>query len=128
MSTESNNRIDKFLWAIRLFKTRSLATEACRAGRVKMNDEPLKASHEVKIGEIYTVSVDHIYRRVQVKALLSHRVGAPLVAQYATDLTPHEEYEKKELQRQAAFGIRDRGAGRPTKRERRDMERMRDDF
>ena len=93
-----------------------------------MNDEPLKASHEVKIGEIYTVSVDHIYRRVQVKALLSHRVGAPLVAQYATDLTPHEEYEKKELQRQAAFGIRDRGAGRPTKRERRDMERMRDDF
>lgn len=128
MSSESNNRIDKYLWAVRLFKTRSLASEACRAGRVKMNDQVLKASHEVKAGEVYTIAVDHIHKTIQVKALLSNRVGAQLVENYMADLTPEEEYSRQTSIRQGGFEIRDRGVGRPTKRDRREIDRLKIDF
>ena len=124
MSSESNNRIDKFLWSVRLFKTRSLASEACRAGRVKMNDQVLKASHEVKVGETYTIAVDHLHKTIQVKALLSNRVGAQLVGNYMVDLTPEEEYARQASIRQGGFEVRDRGVGRPTKRDRRDIEKI----
>lgn len=124
MSTESNNRIDKYLWAVRLFKTRSLASEACRAGRVKMNEQVLKASHEVRVGEIYTIAVDHIHKQIQVKALLANRVGAQLVSNYCVDLTPAEEYDRINSVRQGGFEVRDRGVGRPTKRDRREIERL----
>ena len=124
MSSESNNRIDKFLWSVRLFKTRALATEACRAGRVKMNDQVLKASHEVRVGEVYTIAVDHIHKQIQVKALLSNRVGAQLVEQYIVDLTPSDEYSRQASIRQGGFEVRDRGVGRPTKRDRREIERL----
>ena len=124
MSTESNNRIDKYLWAVRLFKTRSMASEACRAGRVKMNDQVLKASHEVKVGEVYTIAVDHMHKQIRVKELLANRVGAQLVANYMTDLTPDEEYDRISSVRQGGFEVRDRGVGRPTKRDRRDIDRL----
>lgn len=124
MSSENGNRIDKYLWAVRLFKTRAQASEACRAGRVKMNDQVVKASHEVKVGEIYTLTVDHLHKQVQVKALLGNRVGAQLVEQYITDLTPKEEYEQMAAIRKGGFEVRDRGIGRPTKRDRRDIERL----
>lgn len=124
MSTESNNRIDKYLWAVRLFKTRSLASEACRAGRVKMNEQVLKASHEVRVGEVYTIAVDHMHKQIQVKALLANRVGAQLVSNYCVDLTPAEEYDRINSVRLGGFEVRDRGVGRPTKRDRREIERL----
>ncbi len=115
-------RIDKYLWAVRLFKTRSIATEACRSGRVKCNGTPTKASHEVHEGEIYELNVDQTHRTIQVKALPPGRVGAKLVENYLTDLTPPEEYERIRMARQYNFEQRDRGAGRPTKRDRREIE------
>lgn len=115
-------RIDKYLWAVRLYKTRSIATDACRSGRVKMNGVPLKPSHEIKEGEIYELNIEQMHRTVQVKAPLGNRVGAKLVENYLTDLTPAEEYERIQMARQYSFEQRDRGAGRPTKRERREIE------
>ena len=115
-------RIDKYLWAVRLYKTRSLATDACRCGHVRMNGQPLKPSHEIKAGEIYEVSIEQLHRVIQVRQPLGNRVGAKLVENFMTDLTPQEEYERKQMVRQYAFETRDRGSGRPTKRERRDIE------
>ena len=114
-------RIDKWLWAVRLFKTRSIATDACRAGRVKMNGVAVKASHEVMVGEVYEMVIEQLHRKVQVKALLGNRVGAKLVENYMTDLTPQEEYERIQMVRQYGFETRDRGAGSPTKRDRREI-------
>jgi len=115
-------RIDKYLWAVRLFKTRSLATEACKAGKVKFKGMPVKPSHEVKIGEIYDLVIEQLHKQIQVKALLHNRVAAKLVEESMTDLTPKEEYERIQMVRQYGFEKRDRGAGRPTKRDRRDIE------
>ena len=131
-------RIDKYLWAVRLFKTRSLATEACRSGRVKKDGVPIKASHEVKVGERYDMVIEQLHKQIEVKALLMvieqlhkqievkallhNRVGAKLVDEYMTDLTPKEEYERIQMVRQYGYERRDRGAGRPTKRDRRDIE------
>ena len=114
-------RIDKYLWAVRLYKTRSLATDACRCGHVRMNGQPLKPSHEIKVGEVYELSIEQLHKVVEVKQLLGNRVGAKLVENYLIDRTPQEEYERIQLIRQYAFEKRDRGAGRPTKRERRDI-------
>lgn len=118
----SDIRIDKYLWAVRLFKTRSLATDACRCGHVKMNGLALKPSHTISEGEIYELNIDQMHRTVQVKSLLSNRVGAKLVENYLLDLTPQEEYERIQMVRQYSFEKRDRGSGRPTKRDRREIE------
>ena len=115
-------RIDKYLWAVRLYKTRSLATEACRCGHVRMGGQPLKASHEIKEGEVYEISIEQLHKVVQVKKILDHRVGAALVPDYLVDLTPREEYERIQMVRQYSFEKRDRGIGRPTKRDRREIE------
>lgn len=115
-------RIDKYLWAVRLFKTRSMATDALRAGKIKMNGIPVKPSHEIKEGEIYEINTDQMHRTFQVKAPLGNRVGAKLVENFLTDLTPPEEYERIQMARQFNFEKRDRGAGRPTKRDRREIE------
>lgn len=115
-------RIDKYLWAVRLYKTRAQATEACRSGRIKMNGVALKASHEVRVGEIYELSIEQLHRTIQVRELLGNRVGAKLVENFVTDLTPKEEYERIQMVRQYGFEQRDRGAGRPTKRDRREIE------
>ena len=115
-------RIDKYLWAVRLYKTRSLATDACRCGHVRMNGQPLKPSHEIKVGEVYELSIEQLHKVVEVKQMLGNRVGAKLVENYLIDRTPQEEYERIQLIRQYSFEKRDRGAGRPTKRERRDIE------
>lgn len=124
MSSEEVIRIDKYLWSIRLFKTRSLATDACRSGRVKMGDQVLKPSHEVKVGEVYSLSIEQLHKQIEVKELLDHRVGAPLVGNYMADLTPDEEYERIQMVRQYGFEKRGRGLGRPTKKDRRTI----DDF
>lgn len=115
-------RIDKWLWAVRVFKTRSQATEACKSGKVRIGGQIVKPSHEVKPGEEITVSQQSILRSLKVLQLLGNRVGAPLVPEYMQDLTPDEEYSKLKLMRQVNFEYRDPGTGRPTKRQRREIE------
>jgi ribosome-associated heat shock protein Hsp15 len=115
-------RIDKWLWCVRVFKTRSQATLACRSGKVKIGDEPVKPSREVKTGEVFSVSTEGLKRMLKVKALLENRVGAKLVEEFLEDLTPPEEYEKLKLRKDGGFGSRLRGLGRPTKRERREID------
>lgn len=117
-------RLDKYLWAVRLYKTRSLAADACQNGRVKMSSDgrELKPSHEVKVGERFSLNIDQLHKEVEVLALPPNRVGAPLVQGYMIDRTPAEEYERIQMARQYAFERRDRGEGRPTKRDRREIE------
>jgi ribosome-associated heat shock protein Hsp15 len=115
-------RIDKWLWAVRLFKTRSLSAEACRTGKVSIKDMPVKASREVKINDIIVIQQQPVIRTVKVLSLLHNRVSAKLVPLHMEDLTPASEYEKIEIRKAVAFVYRPRGAGRPTKKERRDME------
>ena len=117
-------RLDKFLWAIRLYKTRTLATDAIRAGHVTINQQNPKPSHEVKVGEVYEIKQGVITRSFKVTALLDRRVGAKLVPTYAEDLTPASEYLKQMQAREQAPLKRDPGAGRPTKRDRRAIEKL----
>ena len=121
MENSDAPRIDKWLWAVRLYKTRSLATQACKAGRIKVDDQPVKPSREVKKDMIITVQAGPLVKTVKVLELLNNRVGAKLVNEYMQDLTPPEEYAKLELIKQQPFR-RPRGTGRPTKKERRDID------
>jgi ribosome-associated heat shock protein Hsp15 len=120
MEKSSTPRIDKWLWSVRAFKTRSQATDACRAGKVKVEEKVVKPSREVKPGMVITVQVGPIRRSLKVLEILQKRVGAKLVPQFMEDLTPEEEYQKLELIRQQPLS-RPRGSGRPTKKERRDI-------
>lgn len=117
-------RIDKWLWVVRLFKTRTQAGEACRGGKVKIGGNSVKPSREIKVGDLIEVQWNHITRTVQVKQLGTNRVGAALVEHFMTDLTPKEEFERLELMRQYKAEHRPRGTGRPTKKERRDIDRI----
>lgn len=117
-------RIDKWLWAVRVFKTRSLATDACRNGKVRINGITTKASHEVKLNEVINIQQQQITKTVRVIGLLDKRVSAKLVPQFMEDLTPKSEYEKVESIRAVSFVYRPKGLGRPTKKERRDMEKI----
>ena len=117
-------RIDKWLWAVRIFKTRSLATDACRSSKVKVGDQTVKPSHEVKVGEEIAVTLHGFTKSVRVKALLSNRVGAPLVINYMEDLTPPEEYEKLKMKGKLNAEFRPRGIGRPTKKQRRMIDKL----
>ncbi|MGV8878421.1 MAG: RNA-binding S4 domain-containing protein [Sphingobacteriaceae bacterium] len=115
-------RIDKYLWAIRIFKTRSLATEACKAGRVKLSGQNVKPAHEVRVGEIYQVSKGIEKKILQVKALLEKRMDAKSVINYFEDQTPLDQtYAYKSIFHSPALH-RDRGTGRPTKKDRRDID------
>jgi len=118
-------RIDKWLWAVRVFKTRSMASNACRAGKVKINDQEIKPSRDANIGDVVSVRINpHFTRTVKVIGLLKNRVGAKLVPNYAEDLTPPEEFDKLKRYNELNWERRDRGIGRPTKRERRDIDRL----
>ncbi len=119
MINEQDIRIDKWLWAVRLYKTRSLATEACKKGRISINGAEVKASRNVKIGDTIEVKIPPILYRYQVKDLLHNRVGAKLVPNYLIDMTPEQEVIKIDMMRLNLGGYRERGAGRPTKKERR---------
>lgn len=117
----SSARVDSWIWAIRLVKTRSLATAACRAGHVRVNGERAKAAQPVKIGDEIRYRESGFDRIVVVRSLLVKRVGATVAVEAYTDLTPAPP-PREEV---ALAPMRDRGAGRPTKRERRDLERLR---
>ena len=111
-------RIDSWLWAVRVYKTRSAATTACRAGHVRVNGDKIKAAQSVRIGDEVRVRIAGFDRILIVRQLLVKRVGAPLAALAVDERTPPREP-------QAALAVRDRGAGRPTKRERREIDRLR---
>ena len=127
-SKEEPIRIDKWLWAARLFKTRSLAADAIKGGKVKMDNSPVKPSREVKEGDIIQVQIEQLHKVVQVKMVIKNRVSAKQVPEVYTDLTPQEEYERIEFMHAYKAEWRDRGAGRPTKKERRLIERLKDDI
>ena len=111
-------RVDSWLWAIRAYKTRSAATTACRAGHVRVNGDRVKAAQQLRVGDEVRIRIAGFDRILIVRQLLIKRVGAPIAALAYDDRTPEREP-------QAALGLRDRGAGRPTKRERRDIDRLR---
>lgn len=117
-------RIDKFLWAVRIYKSRTLATEACNGGKVKINGISIKPSHHIKPGEIFTVQSGYSKKTYKVNAVLSRRLSAKLVNDYIQDITPQEELIKSETAHRS-YIHRYKGAGRPTKKERRLLDKIR---
>jgi ribosome-associated heat shock protein Hsp15 len=118
-------RVDKYLWAIRLFKTRSLASEACEKGKVKLNGSAVKAAKSVNVGDEFEVKTEAKKWVIKVTGLLDHRVQYAEAIKYYLDITPEEEIQR--LQYQAASfhtGKRQSKIGRPTKKERRDLDDM----
>ena len=117
-------RVDKWLWTVRIFRTRSLATDACRAGSVAVNGQPVKASREVRVGETVAVRQGLVQRTLGVLGVPPSRVSAKIVAGYCDDRTPPEEFEKARRQRVQQFLARAKGSGRPTKRDRRLLDNL----
>jgi ribosome-associated heat shock protein Hsp15 len=117
-------RIDKWLWAVRIYKTRSIATEACRNGRVKIGGQVVKASREVRIHDEIDIHLGIYHKTVKVTALLHNRISAALVASYLDDTTPASEYEKLKMHQEIKPEFRPRGVGRPTKKRRRLIDRL----
>ena len=116
-------RLDKYLWAIRLFKTRSLSTEACEKGRVKFNGLAAKQSRQVKTGDEYEVRTEEKRWKIRVTALLAHRVQYQEAIKYYLDITPPEELERLKFQAESFHtGKRLSKQGRPTKKQRRDLD------
>ncbi|MEX1189141.1 MAG: RNA-binding S4 domain-containing protein [Bacteroidia bacterium] len=115
-------RIDKYLWAVRIFKTRSMAADAIKGGKVKFDGDNVKPSKEVKIGEEYSIQLGELKKTIKVKTLLDNRVAAKLVPEFMEDLTPDEEYKSIDRLKEHRFVFRPRGLGRPSKKERRDIE------
>lgn len=115
-------RIDKYLWAIRVYKTRTDATDACKGGKVRVNGSDIKPSKAVKVGDVITARKGVVAYTYKVLELIDKRQGAKLVPRYAENLTPQEELDKLRAPVETFFLKRDRGAGRPTKKDRRQME------
>ena len=121
-------RIDKYLWAIRVFKTRSLATEACKAGKVKQNGQNVKPSGIVKVGETYSIQKGIERKVIKVIGLLERRVDAKTAVQFYEDLTPVEDTYAFKSSFHAPVLKRDRGTGRPTKKDRREIDDLKTDW
>ena len=115
-------RIDKYLWSIRVYKTRTDATDACKGGKVRVNGSDIKPSKGVKVGDVITARKGAVVYTYKVLELIDKRQGAKLVPRYAENLTPQEELDKLRAPVETFFLKRDRGAGRPTKKDRRQME------
>lgn len=115
-------RIDKYLWAIRVYKTRTDATDACKGGKVRVNGADIKPSKAVKVGDVIVARKGAVAYTYKVIQLVDKRQGARLVPNYAENLTPPEELAKLRAPVETFFLKRDRGAGRPTKKDRRQME------
>ena len=115
-------RIDKWLWAARIFKTRSIAADACKNGRVTKNGVNIKPSHIVKVGETISVRKSPITYSFKILDAIEQRVGAKLITGVYENVTPKEQYELLEMSRISGFVDRARGTGRPTKKERRSLD------
>ena len=123
-----NTRIDKWLWAVRIFKTRAMATEACSGGKVKINETAVKASRKIITGDLIQVRkgvVKHLYC---VLKIAEKRMGAKLVLNFLDDITTEEELAKLKSSQKQSIQTREKGQGRPTKRERRNMDKYREKF
>lgn len=117
-------RIDKYLWAIRVYKSRTDATDACKGGKVKLNGMDVKPSREIKAGDMLTARKGQVQFTFRVIEPIDKRQGAKFVPQYAENLTPPEELEKMRAPVETFFFKRDRGTGRPTKKDRRQMDSL----
>lgn len=123
-----STRVDKYLWAIRVYKTRTDATDACKGGKVTVNGADVKPSRDVKEGDVVGVRKGSVHYTYRVLAPLEKRVGAKDVEKYAQNLTPESEMAKLRAPVETFFIKRDRGSGRPTKKERRQMDDLYDSF
>lgn len=121
-------RIDKYIWAIRCYKTRSEATEACKGNKVQVNGSPVKPSKEVRIGDTIAVRKGSAQFTYKVLQLAENRMGAQLVPDFAENLTPQSEIDKLWAPVETFFVKRDRGTGRPTKKERRELDALWDEI
>jgi ribosome-associated heat shock protein Hsp15 len=128
MTEKSQIRIDKFLWSVRIYKTRSIASDECRKGRILIDNIQVKPSRIVYGNEIITVKKPPVNFTYRIKDPIENRVSAKLVEQFIEDLTPPGEKAKLDIKQSAGAGIRDRGTGRPTKKERRLIDKLKDDF
>jgi ribosome-associated heat shock protein Hsp15 len=124
MEVVANVRMDKWLWAVRLYKTRTVAAAACVSGKVRIGGHSVKPARSVRVGEIITAVAGEISRTVKVINLVAQRLSAPLAAECYEDLTPRSEYEKPREPKFQPMIVRARGAGRPTKRDRRKIEQL----
>ena len=124
MAEKNTTRIDKWLWAVRIYKTRSIATQACAGGKVKIDGNTVKASRMVRKGDIIQVRKRVIKYEYKVLKIAEKRMGAKLVADYLKDITPKEELIKLESTHKQPIHTRERGKGRPTKKERRVMDKL----
>lgn len=115
-------RIDKFLWCVRFYKTRAIATEECKKNRVFLDDAPLKHSKEILVGETYKIRKNQIDYTIQVIQIPPNRVGAKLVPLYIKDLTDPEQIEMMKSRTQTQNYYRQKGLGRPTKKDRRELD------
>ncbi|NTW31992.1 MAG: RNA-binding S4 domain-containing protein [Bacteroidetes bacterium] len=115
-------RIDKWLWSVRLFKTRSQAADACRGGKVSISGQPVKPSRDIKIGIIIQIKTALITKTVKVIGINENRVSAKIAVTLVEDLTPAEEYKKLENTKDVFVIKREKGSGRPTKKDRREID------
>ncbi len=121
-------RIDKYLWSIRVYKTRSDATDACKGGKIRVNGVDIKPSKGVKVGDVITVRKGAVTYTYKVLQLIDKRQGARLVSEFAENLTPEEEIMKLRAPVETIFMQRDRGTGRPTKKDRRQLDSLLDEL
>ena len=126
----SEVRVDKLLWAMRVFKTRTIATEACKKGRVTVNNDPnpTKPARMVKVGDVVHVRKPPVTYSFKVLAITENRLGAKLVPQYLENVTPQDQYDLLDVVKISGFVDRRKGLGRPTKREGRDLARFTDTY
>ncbi len=117
-------RIDKWLWAVRIYKTRSIAAEACKKGHVSIGDRTAKPAHNIRVGDIVNVKKAPITYSFRVLKCAENRVGAKFVPELMENITSQEQYEILEMSRISGFVDRARGTGRPTKKERRDLDQF----
>ena len=124
MLIDKQIRVDKWLWAVRIFKTRSQATEACKKGKILIREQAVKPSRVLRINDVIQVKKPPVVYSYKVTGLLAKRLSARLVQDYIEDITPESELQKLKV-RETFFISRDRGSGRPTKKERRIMDKLR---
>ena len=128
MTDNKTIRVDKFLWSVRIYKTRSIASDECRKGRIFINDAQVKPSRTVLKDEIIVVKKPPFIFSYKVIEPIENRVSAKLVGQFIEDLTPAEEKAKLDIRQSVGIVFRDKGTGRPTKKERRLIDRIQDDI
>jgi len=128
MNKTESVRIDKYLWAVRLFKTRSLAAEACKKGRVTIDEQPVKSSRMIRRDDQISIKVPPAVKTYRVLDLSEKRMGAKLVSDFLEDITPKEELDLLDMARMTQKLSRPKGTGRPTKKDRRDLDNLKNDF